>query len=101
MNNSEIVTVDITAAHNQESNRGTFELSSDYLLQYRIDASQAINVTLDFEDDSIHIEWKDTEKGLRTTKKVDENGELMDRLIADYRQVILPLIALNSGYHKH
>lgn len=101
MTKTETVTVDVTVAHNQESKRGVFDLSSDYLEQYRIDASQPIKVELDFEDDSIKVEWNDKEKGQRVAKKADDNGQLMERFIADYRQVVLPLIALESGYHKH
>ncbi|MEN3145329.1 hypothetical protein ABDF71_25385 [Ochrobactrum sp. WV_118_8] len=97
MKKTEAVTVVVTVAHNRESKREVFEFFSEYLNHYRIDTSHSINVELDFDDNSIKVQWKDKEKGL-CVAKMDDDGELMDRFIADYKMVIFPLIASESGY---
>ncbi|KAB2655182.1 hypothetical protein F9K94_21765 [Brucella tritici] len=98
MKKTEAVTVVVTVASNKESKRDVFDFFSEYLEHYRIDTSHSINVTLDFDDDSITVQWKDKEKGLRIAKMEDEGRQIMDMFIADYRMVILPLIASESGY---
>lgn len=98
MKKTEAVTVVVTIASNKESKREVFEFFSEYLEHYRIDTSHSINVTLDFEDDSIAVQWKDKEKGLRVAKIEDEGRQIMDLFIADYKMVIFPLIASESGY---
>ncbi len=97
MKKTEAVTVVVTVASNKESKRDVFDFFSEYLAHYRIDTSHSINVTLDFEDDSITVQWKDKEKGLRVAK-MEGDGQIMDLFIADYKMVIFPLIASESGY---
>ena len=97
MKKTETVTVVVTVANNKESKRDVFDFFSEYLEHYRIDASHSINITLDFEDDSITVQWKDKEKGLRVAK-LEGNGQIMDMFIADYKMVVFPLIASESGY---
>ena len=97
MKKTEAVTVVVTIANNKESKRDVFDFISEYLEHYRIDTSHSINVTLDFEDDSITVQWKDKEKGLRVAK-MEGDRQIMDKFIADYKMVVFPLIASESGY---